>query len=62
MPQEPGLPLQEGSDAALFPAEANTENFFDSFVEPQCGHFVPSQSLERTRISLSFRHFSQLNS
>jgi hypothetical protein len=30
-----------------------------SFVEPQCGHFVPRQSEERTRISLSRSHFPQ---
>jgi len=50
---------------ALLPpalAEANSENFFDIFVEPQCGHFVPFQLLERTRISLSRAHFSQWNS
>ena len=40
-------------------AEANAENFLASLVEPQCGHFVPFQSLERTRISLSVSHFSQ---
>ena len=58
MPHEPGLPVQEGS-ASLPVAEANTENFFDSLLEPQCGHFVPSQWLERTSTSLSFRHCSQ---
>jgi hypothetical protein len=31
----------------------------DNFFEPQCGHAVPFQSLERTRISLSRSHFSQ---
>jgi hypothetical protein len=39
--------------------EANVENFFDSFVEPQCGHLVPFQSLECTRISASRSHFPQ---
>jgi hypothetical protein len=39
--------------------EANTENFLESRVEPQFGHLVPFHSLERTRISLSFAHFSQ---
>jgi len=59
MPQELGTPEQPGAAAVLPPAllDANVENFFSSFVEPQCGHFVPSQLLERTRISLSFPHF-----
>ncbi len=39
--------------------EANTDSFFSSFVEPQCGHFAPFHLLERTRISLSLSHFSQ---
>jgi len=60
MPQELGIPEQLGG-APLPPAlaDANVENFFASFVEPQRGHFVPSQWLERTRISLSCSHFSQ---
>jgi hypothetical protein len=58
MPQELGLPVQEGS-AAPPALDANTENFFANFAEPQCGHFVPAQSLERTRISLSRSHFPQ---
>jgi len=49
--------VQDGS--APLPLEANTDNFFASFVEPQCGHFVPSQRVERTSISLSFSHPSQ---
>jgi hypothetical protein len=54
IPQELGTPEQVGA-AAPPPglAEANVENFFSSFVEPQPGHFVPPQWLERTRISLS---------
>jgi hypothetical protein len=40
-------------------AEANTENFLNSFFEPEFGQAVPSQSLERTRISLSRSHFWQ---
>ena len=61
MPHDAGLPVQVGAGSLAPPAlaEANTENFLDSFVEPQCGHFVPFHSLERTRISLSFSHFSQ---
>ena len=60
MPQELGVPVQTGASpppSAL--ADAKTESFFASFVEPQRGHFVPFQSLERTRISLSLSHFSQ---
>jgi hypothetical protein len=61
MPQECRLPAQDS--AAASPLEdANTENFFDSFAEPQWGHFVPSQLLERTSISLSFSHCPQWNS
>jgi hypothetical protein len=63
MPQECGVPVQLGAGAALpLPAvaeDAKVENFFSSLVEPQCGHFVPSQLLERTRISLSRSHFPQ---
>ena len=62
MPQELGVPVQDGSEPAPAVLEAKTENFFDSFFEPQCGQGVPCQSLERTRISLSFSHFSQWNS
>jgi hypothetical protein len=59
MPQECGVPVQLGSAPPPFTLDANTENFFDNFVEPQCGHLVPSQLLERTSNSLSFVHFSQ---
>jgi hypothetical protein len=58
-PQELGTPLQEASEPAPLALEANTESFFESLVEPQSGQGVPSQLLERTRISLSFLHFSQ---
>jgi hypothetical protein len=59
--QEVGVPEQDAGDGAELPAvaEAKVENFFSSLVDPQCGHFVPSQFLERTRISLSRSHFSQ---
>ena len=60
-PQPAGFAMQVGA-AGLAPpavAEANTENFFVSFVEPQFGHGVPCQSLERMRISLSVAHCSQ---
>jgi hypothetical protein len=59
MPQEPGLPLQEASAFSPPVLDANTESFFVSLVEPQCGHLVPSQALDRTSISLSFSHFAQ---
>jgi hypothetical protein len=59
MPQEWALPEHDGSDAPPPALEAKTESFFVSRVEPQCGHSVPSHWLDRTRISLSFRHFSQ---
>jgi hypothetical protein len=62
MPQECGVPVQLGTGAALVlpaVADAKVENFFSSLVEPQRGHFVPSQLLERTRISLSRSHFPQ---
>jgi hypothetical protein len=59
IPQEWGVPEQVGPSASLPPPDANTENFFASFAEPQCGHFVPSQLLERTSSSLSFSHFAQ---
>jgi hypothetical protein len=47
---------QDGVDAT---DAANTDNRLESFVEPQCGHGVPFQRLERTRISLSRPHLSQ---
>jgi hypothetical protein len=51
------------AQASAAPAEAlddaNTDSFFSSFVEPQCGHFAPFHLLERTRISLSRSHFPQ---
>ena len=59
MPQEPGFPVQEGSEAPSAGPDAKTENFLVNFGEPQCGHFVPVQSLERTSTSLSFSQFSQ---
>jgi len=61
-PQQPPRPppdWQAGEESLPPPAEAKVENFLSSFVEPQCGHFVPFQSDERTRISLSRSHFPQ---
>lgn len=60
MPHEPGVPEQLGAGSFSPPlAEANTDSFFTSLVEPQCGHFVPFQALDRTRISLSRSQFPQ---
>jgi hypothetical protein len=60
MPHDRGFPEHEASFGAGDPfEEANTESFFESFVEPQLGHFVPFQSFERTRISLSASQLSQ---
>jgi hypothetical protein len=59
MPQELGTPEQDGASPLSPVLEANTENFFESFVEPQCGHLVPSQSVDRTRTSLSLSHLPQ---
>jgi hypothetical protein len=49
-------------DASPAPDMANVENFFEILDEPQCGHFVPFQSDERTRISESCSHRAQWNS
>jgi hypothetical protein len=59
MPQEWGVPLQDGASPPPAGAEAKVENFFASFFEPQCGHFVPFQSVERTSNSLSLSQASQ---
>jgi hypothetical protein len=58
-----GWPEQAGSEAAP-PAtvDANEENCFVSFVEPQFGHWAPFQLVERTRISESAPHLPQWNS
>jgi hypothetical protein len=57
--QAEASPAQPASLPLLLLAEANTDNFFKSLTEPQCGHGVPFQLLERTRISLSLSHFAQ---
>jgi hypothetical protein len=59
MPQEPGFPLQDGSAPPSAAPDENTESFFVNLGEPQCGHFVPVQSLERTSSSLSCSHRTQ---
>jgi len=57
MPQELGWPVQLGPAPSPAVLEAKVENFFESLAEPQCGHLVPSQLLERTSTSLSLPHF-----
>jgi len=57
-PQPEPSPTQHGS-LLLAVVEAKTDSFFVSRPEPQCGHFVPRQSLDRTRSSLSLSHLSQ---
>jgi hypothetical protein len=59
MPHELGLPVQVGAPPSPATDEAKTDNFLESFVEPQCGHLAPFHLLERTRISLSRSHFPQ---
>jgi hypothetical protein len=53
IPHERGLPEQSAA-GALWPVtlEAKVEKPFFSLVEPQSGHFVPFQLLERTSTSL----------
>jgi hypothetical protein len=51
--------VQDGPSLAPPLDDAKTDNFLESFGDPQCGHFVPSHSFERIRISLSFSHFPQ---
>ena len=59
-PHELGFMPQAGAALGLAATEeANTDSFFDSLVDPQCGHFAPCHLLERTRSSLSCSHFSQ---
>jgi hypothetical protein len=59
-PQAGPSPAQQASLLLVLAAvEANTDSLLVSRTEPQCGHFVPRQSLERTRISLSLSHLSQ---
>jgi len=56
IPQDFGVPLHESGAAPapeLAPDWAKTENFFCRRDDPQCGHAVPFQSEDRTKISLS---------
>jgi|GEM_PF-6626407 len=62
--QQPQLPPEEvlqqaPSEPPLVAVEAKTLSFLASFFEPQWGHCVPSQFVERTRISLSLPHSLQ---
>jgi len=57
-PHDFGWPVHTGASSAP-PLDANTDSFLLNFVEPQCGHAVPSHFVERTSISLSFPHFPQ---
>jgi hypothetical protein len=50
---------QQASPAEAAALAANVENFFSSLAEPQRGHFVPFQRLERTSTSLSSPQPSQ---
>jgi hypothetical protein len=61
LPQHEQEPLQEVEQAPppLIPLELKVENFFFNRFDPQCGQVIPFVALERTRISLSFLHFSQ---
>ena len=61
---ELGLPEQSpaGADPPPPPEEANTESFFSRRREPHLGHWVPFQSEDRTRISLSAPQPAQWNS
>lgn len=51
--EEPVLPAPWG---------AKTDNFLESFFEPQCGQGVPRQSLERTNNSKFCPQPAQSNS
>jgi hypothetical protein len=53
------LPQAGALSAAPPTEEAKTDNLFESLVDPQCGHLVPSHLLERTNNSLSRSHLAQ---
>jgi hypothetical protein len=61
-PQERGWPEHSGCALSPVVEEANTESFLARRVEPHLGHSVPSQFVERTKISASRPHASQWNS
>jgi hypothetical protein len=59
-PHELGVPVQAEASAEFSPPlEANTDSFFVKRLDPHFGQAVPSQRLERTRISESTPHFPQ---
>ena len=59
-PQELGLPVQDAaSEESTPPLEAKTDSFLFNRLDPHFGQAVPSQRLDRTRISESFPHFPQ---
>jgi hypothetical protein len=53
MAQDGAAEVDEATDAA------KTDSVLDSFFEPQCGHGVPSQRLDRTSNSKSFSQSEQ---
>lgn len=53
------MPQAMGASEAPLVDEANTDNFFSSLTEPQCGHLLPFQSLDRTSNSESFSQARQ---
>jgi hypothetical protein len=60
IPQERGVPEHSAAGALwLATLEAKVEKPFFSLVEPQFGHFVPFQLLERTSTSLFLLQASQ---
>jgi len=59
IPQELGIPEQATPVSPAPVLAAKVENFLFNFAEPQCGQIVPSQWLERTKISLSRSHCPQ---
>ena len=59
MPHDLGTPVQAGPDSFPAAVDAKVEKLLFSFEEPQCGHFVPFQFVERTSTSLSFPQAEQ---
>ncbi len=53
------MPQADAADVDEATEEANTDSFFVSFFEPQCGQDVPSHRLERTSNSKSFSQLAQ---
>jgi len=57
--QEPLQDVEQELPPPLIPLELKVEIFFFNLFDPQCGQVVPFVLVERTKISLSFLHFSQ---